>query len=291
MKVSSYIKLMAITHGFARWATQAEGPLVYQEKVDGSQIGFRLEPGAALPDIRSKRAEARGNGMFDLACEVIDALELHPGWTYRGEYLQKPKHNAITYGRVHRHHIVLFDIDRGECDYLSPDELRAEGARLGLEVVPTWVHAGDPDPEWLKRESFLGGAIVEGWVAKDYTRLDRRGKTAMVKCVRDDFREVNKANWKKQNPSRMARFDEIAARYATEARWQKGVQHLAEDGQLEQSPRDIGPLMREVSRDIEEECAEEVKEALYAAFRKELLRTATRGLAEWYKRQLPQGAA
>lgn len=45
--------------------------------------------------------------------------------------------------------------------------------------------------------------------------------------------------------------------YRTEARWQKAVQHLRDEGKLLGEPKDIGPLMAEIWRDlVEEEKAE-----------------------------------
>jgi hypothetical protein len=53
--------------------------------------------------MRSKNREFEPHGpdkMFSEAATPILGLEpqLHPGWTYRGEYL--PKHNVLKYDRV-----------------------------------------------------------------------------------------------------------------------------------------------------------------------------------------------
>ena len=61
-------------------------------------------------------------------------------------------------------------------------------------------------------------------------------------------------------------------------------------GELEESPRDIGNLIREVQADIEKECKEEIKELLWKFFWRKANRGVTAGLAEWYKERLAKEA-
>lgn len=51
-----------------------------------------------------------------------------------------------------------------------------------------------------------------------------------------------------------------------EARWHKAVQHLREDGQLVNDMKDIPALLRELNRDLDEECATAVGEDLLSFF-------------------------
>lgn len=53
--------------------------------------------------------------------------------------------------------------------------------------------------------------------------------------------------------------------------------------------QDIGPLIAAVQQDVADESEDEIKAMLYAAYRKEVLRMSTRGLPEWYKRELAFG--
>ena len=78
--------------------------------------------------------------------------------------------------------------------------------------------------------------------------------------------------------------------FRTEARWQKAVQHLREKEELENQPRDIGKLMKEINLDIIEEESENIKEQLYKLYIKDITRKATAGFAEWYKKQLLENA-
>jgi hypothetical protein len=61
---------------------------------------------------------------------------------------------------------------------------------------------------------------------------------------------------------------------------------LRENGELEHAPQDIASLIREVHRDIDEECYEEIAAVLYKWASKKIKRAAVRGMPEWYKEQL-----
>lgn len=287
-----YTHILALTHkqleGF--WNGQA---VLVQEKVDGSQVSFsRDENGSLTVRSRNAQVEPGSAGMFDRAVDTIMALPLHWGWTYRGEYLRSPKHNTLAYARVPKGHIILFDVDRGNQDYLEERDLREEAERLGLEVVPTVDYCTRmPSPGvlagWLEHESILGGCRIEGVVFKNYSLFGEDGKVLMGKVVREDFKEVHRADWKERNPGQNDFVDQLAAQYATEARWRKAAQHLAEAGELQNAPQDIPALLKEVTRDVQEECRAEIAEALFRYFwQKTISRAIVRGLPEWWKGQL-----
>lgn len=72
----------------------------------------------------------------------------------------------------------------------------------------------------------------------------------------------------------------------TEARWQKAVQHLREDGILQEAPQDIGNLIKEIIKDVIDEEEDYIKEFLYAHYIKQIKGRITTGFPEWYKHQL-----
>lgn len=266
------------------------GPVIVQEKVDGSQFSFGIIDGELL--MRSKRVEVYGpEGIFAGAVETArDRAErglLVEGWVYRGEALQKPKHNALKYERVPAGNLILFDVDTGLEDRVGPDELAAIASNLSMEAVPMLytgeVHDLDALRDLLSAVSVLGGP-VEGVVAKNYAAWGRDGKMLMGKVVRDEFRELNKKTHAK--PGRGDIIANIADMLATDARFQKAVQRLRDDGSLQNAPQDIGPLMREVQTDIEEEAGDEIRDLLWQHFRKDILRGASKGVPHWYKARL-----
>ena len=94
-----------------------ERPVNVEEKVDGSQFSFGVTEEGELK-IRSKGKEMvveAPEKMFAGAVETVKGLKdrLHPGWTYRGEVLCKPKHNTLQYGRVPKGNVILFDVNTG----------------------------------------------------------------------------------------------------------------------------------------------------------------------------------
>jgi hypothetical protein len=172
---------------------------------------------------------------------------------------------------------------------MSPDGVRLTAQLLGLEVVPQFS-----EEEWsvevidryMKTLSCLGGQPIEGIVFKNYQRFGKDGKALMGKHVSEAFREVHKGAWKESNPGRADVIERLITSLRTPARFQKAVQHLREQGSLEGTPRDIGALIQEARRDIEEEAREYIAEELLKHFLPQVLRGATAGLPEWYKREL-----
>lgn len=267
-----------------------------EEKIDGSQFSFGVDEQGEI-HVRSKGAVMVVDAperMFSVGVDAVKALApvLHPGWTYRGEYLQKPKHNALAYDRVPKWNVILFDVNTGEASYLPYAEKAAEAKRLGLEVVPLLfsgrLTAIEELRQLLATNSILGGQKIEGAVVKptDYNLFGLDKKCLMGKFVSEAFREVHAGEWKKANPGNSDILDLLSATYRTPARWQKAVMHLTERGALDGSPRDIGALMKEVPVDIEKEYAEEIKEKLFAWAWPRLRRSAVHGLPEWYKDEL-----
>lgn len=266
-------------------------PVLVEEKIDGSQFSFGLfEDGHRA---RSKGAQLNiiaPDNMFKKAVEIIQGLPLREGWTYRAEYLMKPKHNALAYDRIPRLHLIVFDINTGEEEYLPWEAKADEAERIGLEVVPRLLEGRIEDVQHfrqlLEAVSVLGGQKVEGVVVKNYRRFGLDKKALMGKFVSEAFKEVHAAAWKADNPSSRDILDRLSETYRTPARWQKALQHLKEAGQIEGSPRDIGLLMREVAPDIEKECEQEIKDKLWAWAWPHLRRGVIRGLPEWYKERL-----
>ncbi len=290
--ISSYPKVYNLGHRALR--ELANGPVVAQEKIDGSQFSFGRINGKL--HARSKGKELiidAPEKLFARGVEAISQLSLHDGWTYRGELLDKPEHNALAYDRIPEKHVILFDIDTGEAEFLSPEQVAEEAERIGLEVVPTFFHGVLSSTAQLfgllETTSILGGQKIEGVVIKNYAQWDpATGKTLMGKYVSEAFKEVHKKTWGESNPAGKDIIVRLTEAYKTPARWAKAVQHLKERGELDESPKDIGPLIKEVQTDILAECEDEIKEALFKWAKPHIVRGSTGGLPEWYKEQLAE---
>lgn len=285
----TYPSIFALGHRYL--AELLLDPVLVEEKVDGSQFSFGRDTEGIR--IRSKGAEMIPDApekMFAKGVETVRELDLHPGWTYRAEYLAKPKHNVLAYERIPTRHLIIFDINDGHESYLSWDAKKAEADRLGLEVVPR-LYEG-PLVElaafrpFLETKSVLGGQLVEGVVVKNYRRFGIDKKVLMGKFVSEVFKEVHARTWKAENPNAGDIVDRLIETYHSQARWMKGVQHLREAGVLEESPRDIGALFKEIPEDIKKECEAEIKEALFAWAWPRMQRGVMAGFPQWYKEQL-----
>lgn len=284
-----------------------------EEKVDGSQFSFGLVPthqnddGNAVDAVYTEidgvdySLKIRSKGcvmnivapekMFNAAATTVRDLadKLHPGWTYRGEYLAKPSHNALAYDRVPTGHIIIFDINTGNQEYLDYPSKRAEADRLGLETVPLIfsgrVKSVESVREFLGRVSILGGQNIEGVVIKPigYNLYGTDKKCLLGKFVSEAFKEVHRKSWGTSNPSVTNIMDTIAKNYGTQARWNKAIQHLREAGRLVDDLQDIGPIIKEIPADILSECESDIKDALFNYAWPHIKRGLTAGFPQYYK--------
>jgi hypothetical protein len=277
------------------------GPVEVTEKIDGSQLDFGRIGGEL--QIRSKGkvqyVDAPDSLFTEAVSTVLDlAADIPDDTIFYCEYLRKPRHNLLAYERIPRNHLALFGMSSPDLEFVSEHAKLSDWAdRLGLDVVQL-LHSGtvgsaDDIRALLETQSMLGGCKVEGVVVKNYAQQlligGRPIPIAAGKFVSEKFKEVQKTGWKKEHTGR-GRWADFCESYRTEARWQKAVQHMREWGELENSPRDIGKLIKEVQRDITEEEKANIQEVLWQQFGGDVLRNAIRGMPEWYKQQLMDGS-
>lgn len=272
-------------------------PVEVTEKVDGSQFSFGVIDDELM--MRSKGARLYAENPEKLFAEGIEYVSsiahlLTPGVVYYCEYLKKPKHNTLAYDRVPRNHLALFGMMDAATKLMYPDpHLYPEADRIGIDRVPVlkigMVRSVDELTGMLDRESYLGGPKIEGVVVKNYARPMLIGGQPLPlmagKYVSEAFKEVNNKRWKAEE-TRSSKQDRYFESFRTEARWAKAVQHLKEAGQLDGAPKDIGALIKEVHQDIVAEEQDAIKTWLWKEYGPQLLRRATAGLPEWYKKQV-----
>ncbi len=267
-------------------------PVLVEEKVDGSQFSFGRFNGELK--VRSKGQELIPDApekMFAIAVEQVSKLDLHDGWTYRGEYLQKPKHNTLCYERVPDKHVIVFDINTNEECYLSYPEKAAEAARIGLECVPMLyegIVTNDKLHELLNTDSVLGNTKIEGVVLKQYELFGPDKKVLFAKFVSEAFKEKHIKAWKTSNPGCKDIIENLVDQLRTEARWRKSVQHLRELGELENSPRDIGKLLKAIGQDVHTEESDWIKEQVFKWAWPQIQRKITHGMPDWYKQLIAE---
>ena len=268
-----------------------DNPVLIEEKVDGSQLSFGLINGELKAKSKGKELVIDApEKMFQSAIDVIRTLDLHPGWTYRGEYLQKCKHNCLNYGRIPNNHIIIFDINTDEERYLDYNDMSMECVRIGLECVPLLyygiIESTGVLVNLLTIQSVLGNTSIEGIVIKNYAQYGLDKKVLMGKFVSEAFKEKHVKDWKEANPVNKDVIQRLINTYKSEARWMKAVQHLRDAGELENSPRDIGKLIHEIPNDVLKEDVDEIKEVLFKFAWPHIARGITSEFPEWYKNKL-----
>lgn len=302
MPVPGYPKVLV--YGHSGTESVFTGPIIVEEKIDGSQIGFGWGEDGVLC-IRSHNQQIpldQGeeaipkmfrNAVAEIAARALDYDHSRPRgsvWIY-GEYLEAPKHNVLGYERIPCGHIALFDalLDGRWIDY---DTLAALARALGFDVVPLLFRGLVTNSQeltaLLESNPLLGGAGIEGVVIKNYRQLitvNGQVRPIFAKIVNEQFKENHAVTWGGPSP-----LEAVLASVASEARWAKAVQRRAESGELLNAPQDIGPLLKTIRQDFEVEEAGEVGRALYRAVRKEVLNRTTNGFPQWYKERLAERA-
>jgi hypothetical protein len=272
------------------------GPVVIQEKVDGSQFRWQKVDGelrfgshhvnfgdAHPPDKLFMSAVAYLSGIADRIPEDI---------VFFGEVLEKPKHNTIAYERIPTNHIMLFDVfSTTTQSWLDPARvirdcnLEIDGPRV-LSEGRGEDYTLESIEKILASQSYLGGAVIEGVVVKNYSQpsADRFHQIGFCagKMVRASFREENAQNWQGHGSI----VDQISLRFKTTARFEKAYIHARDAGEIESSMRDMVPLLRWMDLDIEEEVKEAAMEMFWADSKREIEKRLKSGMAEWLKAKL-----
>lgn len=274
------------------------------EKLDGSQFVFGKVNDELW--IRSKGKIMDVNypdKMFTLGVEyILRIADLVPNnYVFYAEYMSKPKHNTLSYNRIPQNHLMLFGVsDQSQCFIDSYDSLLTWGSILKIDVAPL-VYKGDWRLQsgyqevfyllksWLNRESYLGGPKIEGVVIKNYGQSmiigDLYYPIMSAKYVSEEFKEVHGATWSKDHTSKGG-LESLKEQYCSEARWLKALFKMRDDGILKDAPQDIGPLIKAIRDDVIEEEKENIKDALWSIFNREIMGATTRGFPEWYKERL-----
>lgn len=297
--IKAFPKIFAIGTDYIK--TIFDNDVEITEKIDGSQFVFGRIDGSELL-IRSKGQQIfpeNPDKMFRLAVDYVMSIEekVENNMVFYCEYLNKPKHNTLAYSRVPLNNLILFGIADNTDKFYSYDEIVAWAKILKIEAVPLIykgrIEKADELFGLIERESILGNSKIEGVVVKNYSQPFLLGSQPIPimagKYVSEAFKEVHQKTWSKEQTSK-GKFDVFKDGFRTDARWEKSIQHLRDNGELENSPRDIGKLIKAIQEDIAEEEKENIKNFLYKEFAPEIFRYSTAGFPEWYKKKLAESS-
>jgi hypothetical protein len=291
--ITAFPKIFAIGTDYIKDIFNEEVEIT--EKVDGSQWVFGKVWGTLY--MRSKgciQYAEKHDKMFSKAVEYVTQLTLPDNVIFYCEYLQSPKHNTLKYEKVPKNNLVLFGVMSYSQKFVSKhEELKQYADMLNIDVIPLIYKGKINNPEelikMLETESYLGGNKVEGIVVKNYDRPFLLGGQPIPvmagKYVSEAFKEVHRKSWGKEHTGK-GKWDTFKEGYKTEARWNKAIQHYKEKGLYTGSPKDIGPLLKEIQEDIKAEEKQVIMEFLWREFSPELLRAAVSGFPEHFKMKL-----
>ena len=302
--LKAYIKILSAS---GHYGDHILGKTVeLSEKIDGSQFSFGKDENGKLY-YRSKGTMINPDAVPNLFQPAVNHVlciqdKIPNNTAFYCETLASPRHNTLVYSRVPKNHLMLYgatDFARTKALATTRQNLIDYAELLDIEPIPVLGYytltslKQLADPALLNRESALGGALIEGVVCKQYeSPMEFGGQVfpfTALKYVSEQFKEKhsNNPDWVPQKD----KLQDLLATYKTEARWLKTIQHLRDDGVLTNTPKDIGPLMKELVNDLETECKEDFKEELYKIYRKQWIAKVQGGFPEFFKQRLLESAS
>ncbi len=83
-------------------------------------------------------------------------------------------------------------------------------------------------------------------------------------------------------------WEEYKKTFQTEARWMKAIQHLRDSGELTNTVKDIGPIIKEIQADVKREEYEIIMEQLWQMYGRDLIKETTTHFPMFYKNYLEE---
>lgn len=291
-----------IAYGTHPTAGILDGEVEVTEKVDGSQFGFGWDDqGRIVTRSKGRMLDENCDKLFKMAwlyitkkLESFGPPPATPIYFY-AEVLASPKHNTLAYERAPKNNLALYAAMDEHGVWMSYEDLEEWAKDLEIDVVPL-IYKGPgmqiPEmSEMLERDSYLGAEKIEGVVIKRHDKLIQIGPTVQpcwAKYVRADFKERNHAAWDGKAKGAKYGLEELLVTYCTEARWEKAIHRLRDEGKLTQEMRDLALLVPEIQRDLVEEELEGFGRELAVMFEGRLRRAATAGFPEYYRARLTE---
>lgn len=300
-RISRYPKIFAL--GSEQTQGIFDGHVTITEKVDGSQFNWGLTTEGEFQMLSKGSVVTHGttDKLFapaaNYATHLADSGKMVPGFTYHAETLARPKHSTLTYGRPPKNNLALYGISRPDGSIVNDQkELEDTAASFDIEVVPH-LFSGQIEltsdileyvKSFLDRESFLGNVKIEGVVIKNTTKAvmwkNMYFPLVQAKYVSEAFKETHKTSWSGNDDK--SPLIVIGNYVRTDARFEKARMHVQEMGVDINTVQAIGPVMKALSQDIEDEDKEAIKNMLWSAYRKQIIGMNTKGYPEFHKQKM-----
>ena len=260
-----------------------------EEKIDGSLLAVMVDESGTL-QARSRRSEIDVSQPHAFAIGINHLItmaeHLEPNATYFFEFRDAVDSHHCQYERVPLNGLVLLDVVGPTNEWDNQGTKSIKATLLQVEPAP---HITDLVAPWniddivplLEQDSFLGGAR-EGVVLKELKSNDR----LVAKLVRDEYRESFIADYPGRDDSRNVTSGSSMA-IATEMRFSKVVQKMADSSELSYDRSDIGRVVAAIWDDVLQECEEQLS-ALSFKQVNDVRGDINRRAAIWYKSHLIQ---
>lgn len=280
-----------------------DDPVDLSSKIDGSQVRIHLTESNV--QCGSKNVDIADDKMFNIAHRQTERIWNENQWKMWGsditlftEFLNKPKHNVLSYSRVPKNNLYLFGalIDG---KHLKTEELIELATEIDIEpphIIASQVKIDNPEDlnSYLETESVLGGTKVEGIVIRNSYRsyppllvstMAFDGYPLVGKLVRDDFKERLNVEWsgKKQRETPL---NKVASEFFTDARFRKAIQHLNDEEKITYEMNNLKDIIPEFYSDLIDEERQEIMELALDDFWRQLKRKSDNFVVKEWKRYL-----
>lgn len=250
-------------------------PVEISEKADGSQARIYLTE--MFSQCGSKNTTPADEKMFAIAHQQTQKIWEDGAWESYGneitlfaEFFNNVKHNGLTYNRVPLNNFYLFGA-RVDGKHYQTEALIELANSLNIEppnilASEIMVNSEEDLNKYLNVDSVLGGTVVEGIVIKNYhdsyppllaSTQAFFGYPLIGKIVNDFAKERINKEWGVMK-RKTAPITKITTEFLTEARFNKAVQHLADEGTLNYEMKDLKVLIPEFYKDLLDEEKDEI---------------------------------
>ena len=292
--------------------------VIIQEKVDGSQLTIFRQGDKLIYYNKNKQITGQGKPWLNSYILLNNNVHLFKeGLFYHGEAMKSIYSSKLNvrYEREPRYFWIVYEIVREEDNTtLTPEEMDEVLEGTGIETVPILYDNLNNDESEINKDevnedevnyiekakdiirniedgsitSCFGNVAPEGVVLKVLNRNKGNKKkekmvTTRYKFVRTKFSETNSS--KKQRLPELSQdqiIDGIGNIYNTDARKQKAVQHLEEQGKWKDKiSQNIGLMVNELDADLLKECEQEIKDLLFVRFWPQISKVARGNIKEF----------
>jgi len=275
MEQKAYMDIVRLGHKTTQGILNDGDHIVVQEKLDGANASFCLNPANGDLAVFSRRTKLDESntlgGFYGWVMDNIAGKVLRPNTIYFGEWLNPHK---VKYPEKTFYLFDLYDVSTHR--YLPFEEVRNEAQRLHLNLIPVFyegVYQGYAHLEQFVGKTLIGGKLGEveqgeGIVVKNVTFINQFGRQMFVKMVTEAFAEVQKQKLPKDPNKPKSKERLFVDTYVTKARVEKFLHKLVDEQVLDAQwgIEDMGVVLKELNHRIYDDLIKEEADYLPSVY-------------------------